>query len=484
MYMPLCPTPSFIREGENGYSIPAVTCARISGSVPSDMAEEMKRLWHGFTCGTGKLKFEAEDLGSFSVCFGAADDLMLCREDSYAIEVTPHGARIQAVDARALMQGWSTFVQLLYPVSMQSGSEEFRVSEVFIRDHSPLPLRMIHVCIFPETTIEILERTIRLAAFYKFTHIIFEPWGTVRFDTLPEMGWKDRSIAKEDLRSLAKLARSLGLEVVPMINHLGHATQSRGCAGRHTVLNQAPRYEMLFEPDGWTWCLSEKETHRILRGIRAELMDICGEGGYFHLGCDEVESYASCPRCRNLDKVKMFADWINGLSEELNGQGRRAIIWGDALLEQARWQRPSYATSKPEQQTHLALDSLDRMVMIADWQYFLTDGTMPTAEYFKSMGFDVLSCSWDLPDNAKSLSSSADTLGLAGTMLTTWHHLPAMLRHIDAYGAQAWQGSAYAPPAYGFGSSAILRKVMPRERFEESGFYAMETDPWPLKQVQ
>ena len=30
------------------------------------------------------------------------------------------------------------------------------------------------------------------------------------------------------------------MEVIPMINHLGHASASRACYGRHVVLDQNP----------------------------------------------------------------------------------------------------------------------------------------------------------------------------------------------------------------------------------------------------
>ena len=59
-----------------------------------------------------------------------------------------------------------------------------------------------------------------------------------------------------------------------MSNQFGHATQSRDAYGRHVLLNRNPRLSRLFEPDGWTWCLSNPDTYRMLAEMRAEL-DVC-----------------------------------------------------------------------------------------------------------------------------------------------------------------------------------------------------------------
>ena len=115
-----------------------------------------------------------------------------------------------------------------------------------------------------------------------------QPDAWYQYDALPEMAWRGRSYSKQQIRPLIELANSFGVEVIPMTNHLGHASQSRGWAGKHTVLDQNPRLSTLFEPDGWTWCLSNPDTYGLLGDMRAELIEFCGPGKYFHLGFDEA----------------------------------------------------------------------------------------------------------------------------------------------------------------------------------------------------
>lgn len=72
----------------------------------------------------------------------------------------------------------------------------------------------------------------------------------------------------------------MGLEVVPMFNCWGHASGSRIRHGRHVVLDQNPRLAPLFEPDGWTWCLTNPRAQALLRSV-----------------CDELTTWHRLARC-------------------------------------------------------------------------------------------------------------------------------------------------------------------------------------------
>ncbi len=72
------------------------------------------------------------------------------------------------------------------------------------------------------------------------------------------------------------MANELGIEIIPMFNHLGHASASRVMHGKHVVLDQNPKLQPLFSEDGWSWNLDNQNTVKLLRNIREELID----GGY------------------------------------------------------------------------------------------------------------------------------------------------------------------------------------------------------------
>ena len=167
------------------------------------------------------------------------------------------------------------------------------------------------------------------------------------------------------------------------------------------------------------------------------------------------------------------------IAEELAQQGRRGIIWGDQLLDATAWDPKLYAAkSRPDQKTHLALEKLDRRLIIADWHYRISEPEVPTARHFRDHGFDVLTCPWDGPTNAQALHTGAEKEGLMGSMDTTWHHMDPMLSRMPEIGSSAWLGAAYEPnPGQWAHCSALLRKLMPVARsFAKAGYKTHEID--------
>lgn len=486
MYIPvIMPTPSCIMSGEGRMKLNQATVIRAGSGLSEAAKKEFASLWTGFTCRTGTVTVELDKtLAPYEAALLDGASVPLNEKDEYALKVTGTGAKVIGRDEKSLLHGLFTLLQLIIPTGSESVSgAELPVTE--IHDAPRLSMRAIHLCLFPENTLTVIEKAIRLAGVMKYSHVILEFWGTLKYDCLKELSWPEHSWSKKEIRRLVDIARAMGLEVIPMFNHLGHAAQSRVMYGRHVVLDQNPALQNLFEPDGWTWCLSNPNALRLLRSIRQELMELCGPGEYFHLGCDEAYSYASCPACSEKDGPKMLADYLNGLTEELAAQGRRPLIWADALLDSTAWERPTIATSRPDQKTHLALDLLDKRIIMADWQYDIKEAKVPSAEYFIEKGFDTVLCPWDGWNNIQSLGAAADQLNAAGLMVTTWHHLPEMLRILDIGAEYGWRGANTGRDFNTTGTAALLRRVMPAGPvYEEAGFGKYEVpqpDRWLMK---
>jgi hypothetical protein len=206
------------------------------------------------------------------------------------------------------------------------------------------------------------------------------------------------------------------------------------------VLDQNPSYATLFEPDGWTWCLSNPDVRKLLKSIREELCELAGDGKYFHIGFDEAYSHATCDKCRREDPAKIFGDFLNEISRDLKKSGRRAIMWGDALMRAKDYEgQKTTALSREDQRTHEALDTLSKDIIIADWQYRITEGNVPSLEYFQSKGFDVAPAPWHNRDNIETLAKAAVEQKSFGFMQTTWHTLPEVFYMFN----QSAQGSWY-----------------------------------------
>ena len=128
---------------------------------------------------------------------------------------------------------------------------------------------------------------------------------------------------------------------------------------------------------------------------------------------------------------------------------------------------------------HLALDRLDKRLIMADWQYGRMEGRMLTSEHLKEHGFTTLVCPWDggANKNIECLTGAAAAQNLDGVMLTTWNHLPEMLRYLPVDFSAMWNSVLPEIRKPHFISAALLRRLMPADGiYEECGF-----KPWEVE---
>ena len=489
MYLQNCyPTPVHLCEDDTrGYRFGARETMLLSAPISEDLGRRMRALWHRFTCTAGMLElavpFVLRSLcDTVTATFG--DHPPACTLDGgmrYAIQADEGGITLCAAGEKALMEGFCTLVQMIVPENLREGEEAFFVAKTDIADRAALDFRCVHLCIFPDSALSTIEKAIHLAGFLKFSHVVLEFWGVYPYECLPSLCWQDKehSFTRAEIASLVSLAHSYGMEVIPMINHFGHATSSRVAHGRHTLLNRDLRQSLLFEPDGWTWCLSNPDTKRLLSEMRAELYDLCGDGSYFHLGFDEAYSFATCRKCRTRVPHELLAEYINELTEDICSHGRRPIIWHDELLS-----IHDFADSplKPvanghNHNTSPALDLLDRRVILADWEYHYKNEQNVSTQIFLDRGFDVVLCPWDEHENIRSLSSDAKRMGAMGVMLTTWHHLPGFLPRFPYAAACLWREESSPADCALTEAASLLRRVYDAEGdYAKAGWFKNEVE--------
>lgn len=488
----LYPMPEKIAAGEGCFVFGASVFMETDAHLETVEKERLETLFYQFTCTASSLKLLVKggvrDEVHAVIHGGKGASLEqaghLDSGGGYRIRIQPDTITIAAKDGKTLIDAFTTLVQLIEPKNLSEGGEKLLIGCVDIQDKGAIPFRCIHLCVFPETKPLDLQKAIRLAGFLKFTHVILEFWGTYPYRVLPEMAWKGKAYSSDTIGELVAEIRSFRMEPVPMLNHLGHASQCREGRGRHAVLDQAPRYAMLFEPDGWTWCTSNPDTYELLGNLRSELIEAFGPGSYFHLGFDEAYSFATCPKCARDSKEegRFLAEFINRLAEDLKKEGRRSIIWHDEFLASKDWPKKIIANGDRLHQTANGIDCLDKDIIIADWQYCdgFSEGE-PTAEYFMKKGFDVLLCPWNGTENVRELCSTTKRLGTMGVIMTTWQALPSYLRMMPKVAVMMWdsliQDRADGMPRTE--AAALLRKLMTgTNKFEDVGWIEPEVYPF------
>ena len=361
-------------------------------------------------------------------------------EEGYRIVIDKSGVRIDAKDYIAVRQSLKTLRQMS-EVERDGTGRVFAYSNV--EDYATLSFRGIHLCMFPETSIESLEKSVRLAAYYKFNYVVIEPWGTFPFKSHP-FAFQDKQHDRAKLKRLIKLCWDLGITPIPQFSVLGHATQARVMAGKHAVLSASPEYADMFEPLGWSYCMTSKRAEKVLKELIAEIHEFYGKPPFFHLGCDEAYEMGTCYKCRQHNKSELFVAHLKKFSDYIKSLGARAIIWHDMLLDKKdpRWKKD---VAVGDEITANALKTLSRDIIIADWQYSYRDKKQtffPTPLHFKDAGFDVLVCPWEVKTGIYALAKTAKDNKLFGFLETTWHHLYGINYDLMFYhaGNSAWNG--------------------------------------------
>ena len=443
-------------------------CAVANACIDTDI---IKEFWHNFTFTCSSLSVTAAD--EYVFCVGNAAKLPLDGNE-YSINVTNDGICVYAKDKESLLHGFMTLIDRFKAKDGDTGLC-VTVGGCQIKDKPIISNRMIHFCIFPETELWELKRFVRLCGALRYTHIVLEFWGMLKYDCMAELAWP-HAYTKDEVRPIVDEARALGMEVIPMFNHWGHASACRVIHGKHVVLDQNPALQTYFSEDGWCWDISQPKVRRLLSQVRRELIELCGDGGYFHIGCDEAYNFEFTNE--NMDALCKF---INEVCDDMRALGRRIFIWGDMLLYRYAHYNPKnkYTCNAPSPEVEkYFLDRLDKDIIIADWQYHRCYAPIETCRVFTGGGFECILCPWDeAKEHTDATLETIKSESLFGFMHTTWHTLSLGMPYVTYMGVGGFEDiSDYHRSAARTHTATLLRKVMPiNGDYEKAGWSKFET---------
>ena len=399
----------------------------------------------------------------------------------FALSITPKGVYIEGADDAALMRGLYTFLERLFCCDRGVYRAECGV----LRQSPDVGMRAAHLCVFPETSLSFLEKCVRTAAFCRYSHVVLEFWGMIRLNSFPQMAWPF-AFSKEEIGALVRRARSLGLEIIPMLQHLGHASMARqGASGKHVVLDQSPELEYLYLPGfyGWVWDYTKPAVRRLLADVRDELCALCGDGRYFMIGCDEADDLGQGEN--SLEIARGLCEYLNGIQADLASKGRRAIMWGDMLLCAAdmplahRINGEYYDANSSHEFAAALRAGLRKDIVIADWQYtVVSDSVWQSTRFFREAGFDVLCCSFSNQANYQTALNTIRAHDCMGFMKTTWHTLGRQIPHLVYAGDLMWHGREVMSFSKTCSKAMdIFRKMLPCRGYADAGWSSIQIGP-------
>lgn len=381
----------------------------------------------------------------------AEGDCGVAHDEGFRLVAAPAGIEVGAKTLQGVRYALYALRQSAERESRGETVERYRLPAMQIEDAPKFAFRGIHVAWFPEMTADFVERTIRMAAYYRMNYVVLESFGVFRSERHPWFSRPDSPMTVAEIRRLAVVGGDLGVTLVPQCQIYGHALFARGKSGKHNVLDYHPERASLFEPaNGFVWCLSNPDARRIVVDLVDELHEAFGRPPFVHVGCDEADP-PSCASCRAAPYTELFFGHLVAVCDHLRKKGARAMMWHDMLLKAGdpRW-KGFQANGTAE--TEALLGRLPKDVVICDWHYGKRDHqesepkAQPTLDHFKASGLDVLTCPWDDPVCTMASGRYAAKIGLFGVMGTLWcnYRGRAFAETVMAQACAAW-GADEAP---------------------------------------
>ena len=185
------------------------------------------------------------------------------------------------------------------------------------------------------------------------------------------------ALTKDEVHTLLAKAKSLGLQVIPLQQCLGHLYYVLRCKEfaalgdgyRENCREDSPAVfasHIDTPPSAWSLCPSHPESLGIFQEMAKQILALHPGCRYFHLGGDEVALDPECPICaEHLPEGgvgHLLGRHYLSAAKWLRSLGPDPILWSDMIL------------AYPE-----TLASLRGHVTVMDWDYWSTD--RPSADY-------------------------------------------------------------------------------------------------------
>ncbi|NLD72961.1 MAG: family 20 glycosylhydrolase [Chloroflexi bacterium] len=360
--------------------------------------------------------------------------------EAYSLRIAGGRVRIESATRAGRLHGLHTLAQLLW-----NHLPEGQMPSYEVLDWPELPLRGFHVCyhlvtesmpVMAPDLRALLER-VRLMRHYKANLLLLEIESLFPYRRHPAIASR-LAFRREELAELSDLCAEQGVEIVPLVQCLGHA---------YNVLRH-PEYAHLREVPGTTqqYCPTNPAARDLFMEMVDEIVEALPHVRRFHIGGDESRRLGVCPRCKEVVATqglgRLYGEHVGDICTRLLARGLEPQVWAD-IIEHA----PDAAGYLPEGTT------------LVYWNYSLLQWSRPPAfDLLSPTGHRVLTASAArfgthnhtmylysaAMEGIGALTGETRRRGLGGTLVTDWmkvtpheFSVPAL-----AYGMEeAWNGS-------------------------------------------
>jgi len=278
------------------------------------------------------------------------DESIPAPRQGYKLDISDK-IKVTSSDTTGIFYGIITLLQI-----MEDNSELPRLSVV---DAPELARRMVHwdlKGLMP--SFEYLKASINKLAYYKVNAILVEYEDKFTFEKHPILKNKN-ALNKSQVKELQGLAKNNFIELIPLVQCLGHAEY---------VLRH-PEYSYVAESDSGCqqYCPSNEKTFELFKGFIDEILPF-HDSKFIHVGGDETRQLGECPACnsrvKEIGKIGLYFEYIKKVCDYIVSLDRIPVIWDDMLTHNFRID---------------LMKKLPRQTVICCWNYFCNK---PDTEYF------------------------------------------------------------------------------------------------------
>jgi len=174
---------------------------------------------------------------------------------------------------------------------------------------------------------EYLDTTVDRLKAWGFNTLIYEVEDKLRYPGHPAIR-SPQAPENAESADFAALCRAKGVEVIPLVQTLGHSEFVLG-RPEYAHLREMPDATDQYDP------LSE-DARALIIDLCDEVIDVFAPREFFHVGGDETWSLGKSEKCASVVEEigvgGLYLEHMLPLFEHLHGRGLRPIIWADIVL--------------------------------------------------------------------------------------------------------------------------------------------------------
>jgi hexosaminidase len=201
--------------------------------------------------------------------------------------------------------------------------------QLFSRTQPAIPKRGVHLDLkgLPPTADRFVG-LLQLFAAARYNVVLVEwedsfPW------TVDERFRSPTAYTPADIRRFTETARDLGLELIPLVQCLGHMETPLSVPG-YEHLREIPDFEAGLNP-------LAPGARELIQKMVDDVLELMPGVRQFHLGGDEARTFGKNPETKAYiekhGKGALYLHHVEPILDHLNRRGVRPILWHDMMID-------------------------------------------------------------------------------------------------------------------------------------------------------